>query len=212
MRVGGSVRVAAGFILATSLVLCSGCENASATRINREAATASATREDPQWWVEPLLSTQRQYLHAILEMCRPMGLLEHDTCVRENMIASLGVGLAAAAHCEQEAGTVLFVACIDRGTSAERAYVALGRESEMDWGNPAASLVAAATFLSDHLTSQCRYSRQNDCLAREITYLFALDAREADRCVRIGDATLQVRCAIGLSMLEKYRSALLYVG
>jgi hypothetical protein len=141
-----------------------------------------------------------------------MGLLGHDTCVRENMITSLGVGPEAAVHCEQEGSTAFFVACIDRGTSAERAYIALGRESEMDWSNSSGSLVAAATLLSEHLTSECRYSRQNDCIAREITYLFALDAKEADRCVRIGDAALQVRCVIGLSLLEKYRSALLYVG
>ena len=82
----------------------------------------------------------------------------------------------------------------------------------MDWSNPTGSLRTAAELLGNHLTSECRYAPQSDCVAREITYLFALDAAEADRCVRIAEAALQIRCAIGLSMIEKYRSALLYVG
>jgi hypothetical protein len=101
----------------------------------------------------------------------------------------------------------------DRLTTAERAYVALGLDpaKDMNWTDPPQALADVSRLIGDRLVSECKDSPQRDCLAREIAYMFAADPREADRCAAL-DLVAQVRCAVGLSVMEKYRTALLYVG
>lgn len=212
MKIEKGAHFASAALVAVGLLFCAAC--ASKNEVARADETPSTTPmvEDPQWWAESLFSTQREHFDAIREICRPLGYPAHETCVREQMVTSLGVGTEASAHCNNEANTALFLACIDRGSSAEWTLVALGSKSEMDWSNTAQSLGRAGSLLAGRLQSKCGYSRRNDCVAREMAYLFGLDSNEADRCAGSGDIHIQVRCAMALSLLEKYRRALLFVG
>lgn len=211
MRVQKGVRFASAVLVAISLLLIAACSGKTEPGGVDRTGSMSPVVENPQWWTESLYSAQRQHFDAIRGICLPLGYSAYEACVREQMVTSLDIGTEARAHCDNEANAALFLACIDRGSSAEWTLAALGSEAEMDWSNTEQSLARAGSLLAGRLQSKCGYSRRNDCVAREMAYLFALDSNEADRCASSGDVQAQVRCAIALSLLEKYRRALLFV-
>ena len=205
--------LALGALILSFAIVGAGCESGgTAGTAGRPVASASAGA-DPQWWIEELRSLQKQYLETISLNCRSAGPFGYDQCMKGKILESLSPDGEAGGHCPQDEIMSLFVECIDRLTTAERAYIALGRDpaQDMNWADPLQSIEDVSRLIGLRLASECLESRQRDCLAREIAYMFAADPVEADRCAAL-DIIGQVRCAIGLSMMEKIRSAMLYVG
>ena len=201
---------ALGALIMTFAVVGAACQSGSAS----QSVSLASAGADPLWWSGELRTLQKQYLETISLNCRSTNPLGHDQCMKGKMLESLSPNGEAGEHCSQDEIMITFVECVDRLTTAERAYVALGLDprTEMNWDDPTQSLQDASRLIGVRLASKCMDSRQRDCLAREIAYMFATDSAESDRCAGLYNAASQIQCAIGLSMIEKFRSAMLYVG
>jgi hypothetical protein len=187
-------------------LLCAACESHGMWR-----PTSSGT--DTIWWTEELSALQIQYLGAIRQKCLPAGV-GYEGCMKERVAESLSPNGEAEKHCTINDSLRNYVDCMDHLTTAARAYEAFGVDphSNMDWTDPIDAISDASQLMATELIKQCQDSSERTCIAREISYRFAVDPAEADRCASLFDQTSQIRCALGLSMMEKYRSALLYVG
>lgn len=201
--------LALGALIMSFAIVGAACQSGSAPRTAGQSIDADAL-----WWTGELRTLQKQYLDTVSLNCRSAGPFGHEQCMKGKMLESLSPNGEAAKHCPQDETMVMFVECVDRLTTAERAYVALGLDpgNEMNWTDPTESLKDVSRLIGLRLASKCKGSRQRDCLAREIAYMFAADPAESDRCAGEYSATAQIQCAIGLSMIEKFRSAMLYVG
>lgn len=205
--------------LAIFLAFISACSDPRPQRVNRSLTQSNQAAHHWQWWNEEARHVQYEFFSAVRQGCRPAEMqlpdpLGHDSCVRNTILASLGAQSSGVHECRAEESTPLFLLCVGLGTTAELILESLGPDTDasMDWHDPMQSFANATTLLGQRLDTKCRYSRQSDCIAREMTYLFALESSEADRCAAAGSMELQVRCTAVLSLIEKYRSALLYVG
>jgi hypothetical protein len=201
---------ALGTLIITFAVVGAACQSGGP---GQSVSSASADA-DSLWWTGELRTLQTQYLATISLSCRSTNPLGHDQCMKGKLLESLSPNGEAGKHCSQDEIMVMFVECVDRLTTAERAYVALGLDpsTDMNWDDPTQSLQDASQLIGARLASKCMGSGQRDCLAREIAYMFATDPAESDRCAGSYSPAAQIRCAIGLSMIEKFRSAMLYVG
>ena len=187
-------------------LLCAACES------DRTMPVTSGNA-NPFWWTDDLRALQRQYLGAVAEECRPAGV-GSEKCMKERIAGSLSPDGEVAKHCPMDDPLSIYVDCVDLLTTAAQARAAFGLDppSDMDWTDPYKAMADAAQLVADALIEHCRRSSERTCIAREITYRFAADSAEADRCAALSDQELQIRCALGLSLMEKYRSAMLYVG
>jgi hypothetical protein len=218
-KVQSGGRPLCSYLLAVCLLLASACSNPQPAKVNGSLANSNQAGLISQWWSEEARHVQSQYFSAVGQSCRsaeiqfldPFG---YSGCVRSTILASLGAQSSGAPECLAEEGMPLFLLCVGLGTTAEQIFASLGTgaESSMDWHDPTQSFVRATMLLGKRLDTKCRYSRKSDCIAREMTHLFALNSGEADRCASAASMELQIRCTAILSLIEKYRSALLYVG